>query len=186
VVENAVKRRDLEAALEHLEQIPDHVARDLLARTKTKKQSLKSASHGGYSLRAEIFTNDLLSALLSIRLASLKDGMTALIEIIDEKPVETKMLLPFLAGLESKQPKAGRIRFAHAIALWANGNEVDAIARFVESARFHHHSSCMTAQARVTRPVPSKLDRALAGFCCSRAHFGGRATAHLAGTRPAK
>ncbi len=136
VVENAVKRRDLDGALEHLEQIPDHVARDLLARTKTKKQSLKSASHGGYSLRAEIFTNDLLSALLSIRLGSLKDGMTALVEIIDEKPVETKMLQPFLAGLESKQPKVGRIRYAHGIALWAGGNEVDCISRVVEAARF--------------------------------------------------
>src|SRR5262245_8210332 len=53
VVENAVKRRDLESALQHLEQIPDHVARDMVARAKTKKQSLKSASHGGYSLRSE-------------------------------------------------------------------------------------------------------------------------------------
>lgn len=135
VVENAVKRRDLDAALEHLEQIPDHVARDLLARTKTKKQSLKSASGGGYSLRSEMFTNDLLSALLLIRLASIKEGMAALVQMIDEKPAEQKMLQPFLAGLESKQPKVGRIRFAHACALWIGGNEADAITRLVEAAR---------------------------------------------------
>ncbi len=135
VVENAVKRRDLDSALEHLEQIPDHVARDLLARTKTKKQSLKSASHGGYSLRAEMFTNDLLSALLSIRLGNTKEAMAAMVEMIDEKPAESPMLTPFLAGLESKNPKVGRIRFANACALWAGGNEVDAITRFVETAR---------------------------------------------------
>ena len=135
VIENAVKRRDLESALEHLEQIPDHVARDLVARAKTKKQSLKSASHGGYSLRSEMFTNDLLSALLLFRLGMTKEGAAAMVEILDERPVETKILQPFLAGLESKQPKAGRIRFAHAVALWANGSEVEAIARYVEAAR---------------------------------------------------
>ena len=166
VVENAVKRRDLDSALEHLEQIPDHVARDLLARTKTKKQSLKSASHGGYSLRAEMFTNDLLSALLSIRLGSLKEGMAALVEIIDEKAAESKMLQPFLAGLESKQPKVGRIRFAHAISLWANGNEVDAIARLVEAARFDTTATQMCADRlqslRDKTKYRPKVERALA------------------------
>ncbi len=166
VVENAVKRRELESALEHLEQIPDHVARDLLARTKTKKQSLKSASHGGYSLRSEMFTNDLLSALLSIRLDNLKEGMAALIEIIDEKPVEAKMIQPFIASLESKQPKAGRIRFANACAFWAGGNEVDAIARFVESAKLDPtvvQSSIDRLQAlREKSKFKPKVDRALA------------------------
>ncbi|HEU4928223.1 MAG TPA: tetratricopeptide repeat protein, partial [Candidatus Krumholzibacteria bacterium] len=85
VIENAVKRRDLESALEHLEQVPDHVARDLVARAKTKTQSLKSASHGGYSLRAELYTNDLLSALLLLRLGMTQDGATALVEILDER-----------------------------------------------------------------------------------------------------
>jgi hypothetical protein len=166
VVENAVKRRDLDAALEHLEQIPDHVARDLLARTKTKKQSLKSASHGGYSLRAEIFTNDLLSALLSIRLGSMKEGMAAMVEIIDEKPVETKMLLPFLAGLESKHAKVGRVRFAHACALWVNGNENDAIARLVEAARFDQTALQICVDRlqslRDKTKYRSKVERALA------------------------
>ncbi len=180
VVENAVKRRDLDSALEHLEQIPDHVARDLLARTKTKKQSLKSASHGGYSLRAEIFTNDLLSALLSIRLGSLKEGMAALVEIIDDKPVETKMLLPFLAGLESKQPKVGRIRFAHACALWANGNEIDAIARLVEAARYDSTSiPVCVARLQALRDktkYPPKVERALAEVLLLKGDFDAAAT----------
>ena len=179
VVENAVKRRDLDGALEHLEQIPDHVARDLLARTKTKKQSLKSASHGGYSLRAEIFTNDLLSALLSIRLGSLKDGMTAMVEIIDEKPIETKMLQPFLAGLESKQPKVGRIRYAHGIALWAGGNEVDCIARLVEAARFDSTMipTCVDRlqSLRDKTKFTPKLERALAEVLLLKDDFDGAA-----------
>jgi hypothetical protein len=166
VVENAVKRRELESALEHLEQIPDHVARDLLARTKTKKQSLKSASGGGYSLRSEIFTNDLLSALLCIRLGSMKEAMAALVQIIDEKPVEQKMLLPFLAGLESKQPKVGRIRFAHACALWVGGNEVDAIARLVEAARYDQTAiqTCVDRlkSLRDKTKFRNKVERALA------------------------
>ncbi len=175
VVENAVKRRDLDGALEHLEQIPDHVARDLLARTKTKKQSLKSASHGGYSLRAEIFTNDLLSALLSIRLGSMKEGMAALVEIIDEKPAEAKMLLPFLAGLESKHQKVGRVRFAHACALWANGNEHDAIARVIETARYDSTAIPMCVDrlqsAREKTKFPSKVERALAEVLLLKGDF---------------
>ncbi|HXV14846.1 MAG TPA: tetratricopeptide repeat protein, partial [Candidatus Krumholzibacteria bacterium] len=175
VVENAVKRRDLDAALEHLEQIPDHVARDLLARTKTKKQSLKSASHGGYSLRAEIFTNDLLSALLSVRLGSMKEGMAALVEIIDEKPVETKMLLPFLAGLESKHAKVGRVRFAHACALWSNGNENDAIARIVEAARYDSTAIPLCVDRltslRDKTKFPPKVERALAEVLLLKGDF---------------
>lgn len=166
VVENAVKRRELEAALEHLEQIPDHVARDLLTRTKTKKQSLNSASGGGYSLRSEIFTNDLLTVLLSIRLGSIKDAMAAMVQIIDEKPAEQKMLLPFLAGLESKQPKAGWIRFAHACALWVGENEIDAITHFVEAARYEQTAiqSCADRlkSLRDKTTFPSKVERALA------------------------
>lgn len=180
VVENAVKRRELETALEHLEQIPDHVARDLLARTKTKKQSLKSASGGGHSLRAEMFTNDLLSALLSIRLGSMKEGMTAIVQIIDEKPVETKMLQPFLAGLESKQPKTGRIRFAHACALWVGGNEVDAIARFVECARYDPTAIAMCADRLQTlrdkTKFRGKVERALAEVLLLKDDFDGAAT----------
>ena len=180
VVENAVKRRDLENALEHLEQIPDHVARDLLARTKTKKQSLKSASGGGHSLRSEMFTNDLLSALLSIRLGSMKEGMTAIVQIIDEKPIETKMLQPFLAGLESKHPKTGRIRFAHACALWVGGNEVDAIARLVECARFDPTAHAMCADRlqmlREKTKFRGKVERALAEVLLLQGDFDGAAT----------
>jgi tetratricopeptide (TPR) repeat protein len=166
VIENAVKRRELDSALEHLGQVPDHVARDLLARTKTKKQSLKSANGGGYSLRSEIFTNDLLSALLSIRLGNVKDGMAALVQILDEKPVEQKMLLPFLAGLEAKEPKVGRIRFAHGCALWLGGNEIDAIARFVETARLDPTAigTCIERlkSLRGKTKFHSKVERALA------------------------
>ena len=166
VIENAVKRRELDSALEHLGQVPDHVARDLLARTKTKKQSLKSANGGGYSLRSEIFTNDLLSALLSIRLGNVKEAMAAFVQILDEKPAEQKMLLPFLAGLEAKEPKVGRIRFAHACALWLGGNEIDAIARFVETARLDQTAigTCIDRlkSLRGKTKYHSKVERGLA------------------------
>jgi hypothetical protein len=61
VVENAVKRRELESALEHLEQIPDHVARDLLARTDQAVAQVRERR--GYSLRSE-YSQRPLSALL--------------------------------------------------------------------------------------------------------------------------
>ncbi len=180
VIENAVKRRDLESALEHLEQIPDHVARDLVARAKTKKQSLKSASHGGYSLRAEMFTNDLLSALLLLRLGMAKEGAAALVEILDERPTETKILQPFLAGLESKQPKSAAIRFAHACALWANASEVEAIMRLVEAARLDPSAATLCAERleslRGKTKYRPKAERALAEVLLLKGDHNGAAT----------
>jgi tetratricopeptide (TPR) repeat protein len=135
VVEHAVKRRDLEAAIAFLEDVPDHTVRDLFSRAKTKMQSLKSATHGGYALRGEMVTNELTNALLSVRLGNMKEAMATLVKILEDKPVEYKMLDPFLASLEVKHPKSGRIRFARGCALRAAANEVDAIHRLVEAAR---------------------------------------------------
>jgi tetratricopeptide (TPR) repeat protein len=175
VVENAVKRRELMPALEHLEQIPDHVARDLLARTKTKRQSLRSASHGGYSLRSETLTAELFSALLMIRTDNLKDGTAALVGIVDEEPAELKSIAPFLVELEAKNPRAGRVRFANACALLAGNNEVEAIARFVEAGRLDSTAIVLCVERlqaqRDKTKFPGKVDRALAELLLLKEDF---------------
>jgi tetratricopeptide (TPR) repeat protein len=146
VIEHAVKRRDLEAAIALLDDVPDHTVRDLFGRAKTKMQSLKSATHGGYTLRGEMVTNELTNALLSVRLGNMKEAMTTLVKILEDKPVEHKMLDPFLAALEVKHPKSGRIRFARGCALRAAGNETDAISRFIEAARLEPASAAVSAE----------------------------------------
>jgi len=166
VVEHAVKRRDLEAALAHLADVPDHIVRELLNRARTKKQSLKQASHGGYSLRSETLTNEISGALLAVRLGQMKEAMATFVQILEEKPVEQKMIDPFLASLESKNPKSGRIRFARACSMLANGVEVDAIPRFVETARLDGACAAICVeQLRTLHPTskyPAKVQRALA------------------------
>jgi tetratricopeptide (TPR) repeat protein len=134
-VENAIKLRDLQTALDHLDRIPDHTVRDLLSRTRTKKQTLSSASRGGHSLRGELLNNELMTALLSLRLGNVKEGVGALVQILDEKPVEQAILSPFLSWLETKHAKSGRVRFAHAVALCAEGRDAEGIAAFVDAAR---------------------------------------------------
>ena len=166
VIEHAVKRRDLEAAFGHLVDVPDHVVRELLNRSRTKKQSLKSASHGGYSLRGEQMTNELTSALLAARLGQMKEAMAIFVEVLEEKPAEHKMIDPFLAALEIKHPKSGRVRFARGCAFRANALEGDAIARFIEAARLDPACAavCVEQLKRMLENAkqPAKVERGLA------------------------
>jgi tetratricopeptide (TPR) repeat protein len=134
-VEHAVKRRDLEGALDLLTSVPDHTIRELLNRARTKAQSLKSAAGGGYALRGETVVNEITNAILSVRLGNLKEAMAAFVTVVEEKPVEHKSIESFLAALASKNPKAGRIRHARGCALRAGGSEIEAIQLFVEAAR---------------------------------------------------
>ncbi|HEU4364666.1 MAG TPA: tetratricopeptide repeat protein [Candidatus Krumholzibacteria bacterium] len=169
VVENSIKLRDLVTALDHLDRVPEHTVRDLLARTRTKKQSLKSASHGGYALRGELLTNELMAALLSIRLGNMKEAMTAIVQILDEKPVEQAILTPFLASLEGRHSKSGRVRFAHACAQCASGGELEGIGRFVEAARLEPPVATLCADRlrvlRETSKARTRAERALAEVC---------------------
>jgi tetratricopeptide (TPR) repeat protein len=166
VVEHAVKRRDLEAAFGHLGDVPDHIVRELLNRSKTKKQSLKSASHGGYSLRGEQMTNELTSALLAARLGQMKEAMETFVQVLEEKPVEQKMVDPFLAALEVDHPKSGRIRFARACSFRAAGLEADAVGRFIEAARLEPACAAACAQClkamRENAKQAHKVERGLA------------------------
>ncbi|HEX5132584.1 MAG TPA: tetratricopeptide repeat protein [Candidatus Krumholzibacteria bacterium] len=165
VVENSVKLRDLTAGLDHLQVIPDHTVRDLLARTRTKKQTLKSASHGGYSLRGELLTNELMSALLSLRVGNVKEAVAAIVQILDEKPVEQAILTPFLAALNGAHAKSGRVRFAHACAQCASGAELEGIGGFVEAARMEPAVAALCADRlkilRETSKARAKTLRAL-------------------------
>ncbi len=166
VVEHAVKRRDLEAAFGLLADVPDHVVRELLNRSQTKKQSLKAASHGGYTLRGEQLTNELTSALLAARLGQFKEAMATFVQVLTEKPVEHKMIDPFLAALEINHPKSGRVRFARGCSFRANALEGDAIARFIEAARLDPACASVCAEQlklmRENAKQPAKVERGLA------------------------
>jgi len=166
IIEHAVKRRDLEEAMDLMAEVPDHTIRDLLNRAKTKMQSLKSASHGGHTLRGETVTNELTNALLSLRLGNLKEATTTLVKIIEDKPVEHRMLEPFLASLEAKHPKSGRLRFARGCALREASSEAESIQHFIDAARLE--PGCAAACVEKLKAMreharhPGKVQRALA------------------------
>ena len=86
--EHAVKRRDLEAALDLLGDVPDHTIRELLNRARTKAQSLKSAAGGGHTLRGESVVNELTNAILSVRVGNLIEGeaMVTFVGVVEENP----------------------------------------------------------------------------------------------------
>lgn len=165
-VEHAVKRRDLEAALDLLTDVPDHTIRELLTRARTKALSLKSAERGGHALGGETVVNELTNAILSVRLGNMKDGMAIFVKVVEEKPAENKGIDTFLAALSSKHLKAGAIRHARGCALRASGNEIEAIHLFVEAATLEPAcgaSSLEQLQAMLTSShYPGKVRRALA------------------------
>lgn len=165
-VEHAVKRRELEAALELLADVPDHTIRELLNRARTKAQTLKSAAGGGYALRGENVVNELTNAILSVRLGNIKEAMASFVSLVQEKPVEHKALDPFLAALTPKHPKAGRIRHARGCVMRASGNEIEAIQLFVEAAHLEPAcgSICIDELEAMlpTAHHPGKVRRALA------------------------
>jgi tetratricopeptide (TPR) repeat protein len=165
-VEDAVKRRDLEGALELLGDVPDHTIRELLNRARTKAQSLRSAAGGNPALRGENVVNELTNAILSLRFGNLKDAMATFASVVEEKPVEYKGVDTFLAALAGKHPKAGRVRHARGCAMRAGGNEIDAIHFFVEAARLEPAcaDNCIE-QLQAMLPGshhPSKVQHALA------------------------
>jgi len=149
-----------------LENVPDHTIRELLTRARTKAQTLKSASHGGYTVGGEAVINEITNAILSLRLGNLKDAMATFVSVIEEKPAEHKGLDAFLATLAGKHPKAGHIRYARGCAHRAGGNEVDALQHFVETARIEPACAAdCSAQLRamLEKPRhPGKVRRALA------------------------
>ena len=166
VVDHAVKRRDLEGAMSLLENVPDHTIRELLNRARTKAQSLKSATHGGMTVRGEAVSNEIANAILSVRLGNLKEAMAMFVTVVEEKPIEYKGLDTFLAALAAKHPKAGRIRHARGCAHRAGGNEIEAIQYFVEAARIEPACAANCAEqlrAMLEKPRhPGKVRRALA------------------------
>lgn len=166
VVEHAVKRRDLDSALELLTDVPDHTIRELLNRARNKAQSLKSASHSGHTVRGDTVSNELTNAVLSLRLGNLKDAMETFVKVVEDKPVEHKVLEPFFVALAAKHPKSGRVRHARACAHRAGGNEIDAIAQLVEAARLENAcaaDSIDLLRAMLANPThPGKIRRGLA------------------------
>jgi tetratricopeptide (TPR) repeat protein len=133
LMEQSIKRRELDWACEALEGLQDRTIRELLQRTRTKKQTLNSAASGGHALKSELVMNVLSEALLCLRLGRFKESVRSFIQILDEKPVENEVLEPFFGGLEKKFPKAGRIRFAYACSLIYAQQYDKAMSRLVQS-----------------------------------------------------
>jgi tetratricopeptide (TPR) repeat protein len=134
LLEQLVKRRELTAALECLNDLQDRAIRDLLQRSRTKRQSLTSATAGGYALKGEMITNALSEALLCLRLGRFKEAVRTLLHLVEEKPVENEVLEPFFARLEKAHPKSGRVRVGYAASLLAANNPEAAMTRFVQAA----------------------------------------------------
>jgi tetratricopeptide (TPR) repeat protein len=135
LLDQAIKRRDLESGCELLEDLQDRTIRELLQRARTKKQTLSSAERGGHALKSEMVLNVMGEALLCLRLGRMKAAVQSFIELLDDKPVENEVLEPFFSSLEKKYPKAGRIRFAYACSLIYAQQYDKAMSRLVQGVR---------------------------------------------------
>lgn len=112
LLDQAIKKRDFEAAEDVLTTLKDHTAAELLKRTRTKRQTLTTAGVGNHAFKGEMIANALAEAMLYLRSNRFQEAAKTLVQVLDDKPVENEGLTPYLTGLERKYAKKGGIKYA--------------------------------------------------------------------------
>jgi tetratricopeptide (TPR) repeat protein len=85
-------------------------AGELLKRTRTKKQALRTANNQAF--KGEMTVNTLAEAMLCVRSKRFQDAARTFVQILDDKPVEHKVLTPYLTVLQKQHPKKGGLSYA--------------------------------------------------------------------------
>jgi tetratricopeptide (TPR) repeat protein len=111
LLEQAVKKRDLETAWSILEKLQNHTAEELLKRTRTKRQSLTTAQGGGFTLKGEVLLNAISEALLCIRSKRHREAVKGFLRILDEKPIEYELIERFCRQLDKTHTNDGGFRY---------------------------------------------------------------------------
>lgn len=135
LLDQAIKHRDLSRASDMLDDLQERNVRELLQRTRQKKQTVASATNSGHTLTGEAVVVAVGEGLLYLRLGRMKEALRAFLDILEEKPVENDVLEPFFAGMEKKHPNAARVRYAYACSLMVSEQYEKAVSRFVQAVK---------------------------------------------------
>lgn len=112
LLEQSIKNKNLQEAYRVVQAISEHTQKDLLLRTRKKRETLSSALRGGHTLDSEIVINETSEALLNLALENLREAVQIFIQHMDSKIVKSELWEPLLLDMESLNPKNGYIRYA--------------------------------------------------------------------------
>ena len=110
LLEQAVKNWNLISGYRVVKYFDERTARDLLTRTRKKKESLSSALKGGHVLTGELAINAISEAILNLRTGRISEAIRLFIDRMDEDPQVCTEVDPFLQEVETAFPQKGIVR----------------------------------------------------------------------------
>lgn len=112
LLDAAVRDRNFDAAEDAVGALKDHTALELLTRARTKQQTLTNAMSGDESLADELVAHLLAEIVLAVRTSRYKEATQTLLKLMEDKPEENDVLLPFLQRLEKRDRDNSAVAFA--------------------------------------------------------------------------
>jgi tetratricopeptide (TPR) repeat protein len=167
LMEQAIRKRDLDSGRQIVHNLENHTAKELLSRTHVKKKTLMSNLNGEYALKGDLLINIFSEALLLQRVGRTKEAMQALVHILDEKPIENDVIEPFLIQLEKTIGGNSSIYYALGCCSLISELYRVAITRFSQSIHINHAflPDCIERIERIRHsdtPLPEDLELVLA------------------------
>lgn len=111
MLDAAVGERDFDGAEDALAALKDHTAIELLERTRTKQQTLRSAMGGDSTLASQMTNSAVAEAMLCLRAGRQNDAAHTLLRVLERAPEENEVFLPFLLRLEKRDRRSGSLAF---------------------------------------------------------------------------
>jgi tetratricopeptide (TPR) repeat protein len=166
LLEDSVRRRDLRDARAVVGDFPDRIVRDLLQRTRMKRNSLASAARGGHAVDEEMMTNVIGEAVLCARLGRAEEAAAAATLALERNRADSESLAPLLEDVAQEHPQSAHTLLGLARCLAASSLQNAAIDRVLEAVRIDPELGAHALQAlrefgEGMGETPASIDRAV-------------------------
>ena len=180
LMEQAIRKRDLESGYLVIENLQNHTAKELLERNRVKKNTLIANMNGDPSLKGDLLINIYSEALLLLRAGSIQEAARTLVHILDEQPAEKDLIEPFLLDCEQSHTNNSALHYALACCALASGQYHGAVTRIGQSLHADDAflSECVERMERLRESdmhLPEDLDLVLAEARLKRGDSDGAA-----------
>ena len=135
LLDYSIKTGDLRSACENIAEFPDRTIRDLLQRTRMKRNTLTTAASGGHAVSDELATNMFSEVILCIRLGRILDATPMIHEILDARPESADVFDPLLQKQVEVNENSSQLRFARARCLALLSRHKDATENLLAAVR---------------------------------------------------
>lgn len=191
LIEQAIRKRDLENGRQVAYNLENHSAKELLKRIQVKKKSLQSSLGGDGAPKGELLVNLFSEALLLLRVGRTKEAARTFVHILDQKPIENEALEAFFGNLEKSSPANSSIYYALGCCYLVSEKYRKAIHHFNQS--IHANQAFLDEvieriedMRHTDRPLPEDLELVLAEAFLMKGALGEAAglMMHVLGQQP--